>query len=96
MVQQGNFLPESAFSADSLMVSVQPPVSNRMHQQLCAHLNIPNSASHIIVWTRENTTHTDRNGYMALLLWLLNLHGAALVAAEVHSGKVTQISQKRQ
>ena len=78
------------------MVSVQPPVSNRMHQQLCAHLNIPNSASHIIVWTCENTTHTDRNGYMALLLWLLNLHGAALVAAEVYSGKVTQISQKRQ
>ena len=28
--------PESTFSADSLTVSVQPPVCNRMHQHLCA------------------------------------------------------------
>ena len=26
-------------------------------------LKIPNTGSHTIVWTHENTTHTDRNGY---------------------------------
>ena len=33
---KGFFLPESTFSADSLTLSVQPPVCNRMHQRLCS------------------------------------------------------------
>ena len=35
-VRQGVFLPESTSSADSLTVSVQPPVCNRRHHHLCA------------------------------------------------------------
>ena len=34
-VRQGIFLPESSFGADSLMVSVHPPVCNRMRYNLC-------------------------------------------------------------
>ena len=37
------------------------PVRNRLHQHLCMFI-IPNTASHTIVWTHKNTTHTDRNG----------------------------------
>ena len=36
LVRQGIFLPQTASSALSLIVSVRPPVFNRMHQHLCA------------------------------------------------------------
>ena len=55
-MRQGIVLPESTFSADSLTVSVQPPWA------IAGTLKIPNTGSHTIVWTRENTAHTDRNG----------------------------------
>ena len=57
-----DFFPESASDADSLMVSVQPHVCNHMPQHLCAHLKIPNTGRHTIVWTHGNTTYTNRNG----------------------------------
>ena len=28
-------------------------------------LKIPNIGSHTVVWTQENTAHTDRNGYIS-------------------------------
>ena len=53
------FLPESAFSADSLMVSVQFPCVITCIN-VCAYvtsvrtLQIPNSGSRTTVWTQEN------------------------------------------
>ena len=56
------FLPESASSVECLTVSVQPP---RVHSQVSRSgltSKISNTDSHAIVWTHENTAHTDRNG----------------------------------
>ena len=48
-----DFFPESPFSADALTVShVLASVRT---------LKIPNTGSHTVVWTQENTTHIDRN-----------------------------------
>ena len=43
------FLQESAFSADSLTISVQPPVCNRNQLQSVRTLKIPNTDGHTIV-----------------------------------------------
>ena len=60
-VRQIIFLPESASSADSLTVSVQPPCAVACITSVRT-LTLPNAGSCTVVWTQENTTHTDRNG----------------------------------
>ena len=73
-------LPEAAFSADSLTVSVQLPVCMQSHASTSVRtLAIPNAGSHTIVWTQENTAHTD----------LLGMGSAALAAAVPYQGKAT-------
>ena len=52
------------------MVSVEAPYACI---NICAHVNIPNTGSHSIVWTHESSTHSDMNRYIALLLRLLSL-----------------------
>ena len=75
-MRQGIFLPESTFSADTLTVSAYSTGVQARASTSVRTLTIPNTGSHIIVWTHENTTHTDRMGiciYIALLLRLLGL-----------------------
>ena len=53
------FLPESAFSADSLTVFVQPLCAITCIN-ICVHVTNP-IGSHTIVWTLKNTAHTRSN-----------------------------------
>ena len=62
VVQQGIFLLESTFSADSLMVSVQPPQVQSHASTSVRMLKILNTSSYATVWTQENTAHTSRSG----------------------------------
>ena len=55
------FLPESAFSADSLTVFVQPSYI-KSHASSARTLKIPKTGCHTIVWTLANTPSIDRNG----------------------------------
>ena len=58
------------FSESQLPVNFQrrlsrlysPRVQSHAATSACA-LKIPNTGSHTIVWTHENTAHTDRNGW---------------------------------
>ena len=63
VVRQGIFLLESTFSADSLMVFVQPPPPMLSHASTSVRtLKILNTSSYATVWTQENTAHTSRSG----------------------------------
>ena len=62
VVQQGIFLLESTFSADSLMVSMQPPQVQSHASTSVRMLKILNTSSYATVWTQENTAHTSRSG----------------------------------
>ena len=42
-------------------------------------LKIPNTDSHTNVWTHENTTHTDRNGYKRVSAALADAHSSGAV-----------------
>ena len=50
------FLPESAFSADSLTAAYSPCVQSYASMSVCM-LTVPNTGSHTIVWTHK-TLHT--------------------------------------
>ena len=73
------FLPESAFSADSLTAAYSPCVQSYASMSVCM-LTVPNTGSHTIVWTHK-TLHT-----------LTGMGSAALVAAVPYPGWATQIS----
>ena len=79
-MRQGIFLPESTFSADTLTVSAYSTGVQARASTCVRTLTIPNTGSHIIVWTHENTPHTDRMG----------IYSAALAATVPYAGKVTQ------
>ena len=51
-----DFLPESTFSTDSLMVSVRHISTSVLM------LKISSVGIHTVVWKHENTTQTDGNG----------------------------------
>ena len=56
-VRQGMFLPESAFSADSLTVSVQPPCAIACIN-ICVHVKNPEHwQPHHCLDTRQYCTH---------------------------------------
>ena len=61
-VRQGIYLPESAFTADSLTVAAQPPRVQSHASTTVRTLKISNTGSHTLLTEHENTTHTDRNG----------------------------------
>ena len=84
LMQQGIFLPESTFSADSLTVFVQP---------LCAiaWLNIC-----VCVKNPQTLAAIPLFGHMEIQHTLIGTGSAALVAAAPCSGKVTQISLREQ
>ena len=67
---QGTFLPESASSVDYLTVPYSPSVQSHASTSVRT-LKIPNTGSHTIVWTQENTAH--RQEWVAPLLQLLCL-----------------------
>ena len=54
--RQWIFLPESTYSADSLTVPVQTSCAI-VCINISAHAKFPNTGSHTIVWTHENTAH---------------------------------------
>ena len=58
-LQQGIFLPESAFSAVSLTAFAKPLCAVRC-MNICVHITNP-IGSHTIVWTLKNTAHTRSN-----------------------------------
>ena len=61
--RRGTFLPESNFCADSLGgVCMHSPLCAIACISIFAHVKNPNAGSHTIVWTQENTAHTDSNG----------------------------------
>ena len=69
LVRQGTFLPESAFSADSLMVSAQPPRAIA-YINICAHVKNPTHwQSYHCLNTGKYCTHWQER--VALLLRLL-------------------------
>ena len=76
------FLPESPFSADSLTVSAQLPRAVACIN-ICIQLKNPNTGSHTIVRTDENTTHT-----------LTGMGSAALAAAMLCAAKTTRSIRK--
>ena len=55
-------LVDSASSADSLTVSMQPPVCNHMHQQLCPCEKSQTLVAISLFGHAENIGHNDRNG----------------------------------
>ena len=81
---KGFYFPQSTSSADSLTVSVQPPCAISHASTSVRTLKIPNTGSHTIVWTQENTTHAVRTG------------SAALTTAVPYPGKATRVSCKGQ
>ena len=57
-----DFLSESAFSADSLKVSVQPPYATACIK-ICVHVKKSQTLAAVpLLQTHENTAHTDSNG----------------------------------
>ena len=71
-MRQGIFLPQSASSADSLTVSVQPPCAIACTTSVRT-LEIPPNGKHTIVRTQENTADT-----------LTGMGGAALALSLIH------------
>ena len=84
LMQQGIFLPESTFSANSLTVFVQPPCA-------IAWLNIS-----VCVKDPHTLAAVPLFGHMEIQHTLIGMGSAALVAAAPFSGKVTQISLREQ
>ena len=76
------FFIQSTSSRDSHTVSVQPPCVIAWSKSVRT-LKIPNPGSHTLVWTHENTLHTDSNGWRC-----------SLAAAVPYPGKATRISRK--
>ena len=74
------FLPESASSADSLTVSLQPPCAIAC-TNVCAHVKNPKH------WEPYHTK---------ILHTLIGMGSAALATAVPNPGKATRISCKRQ
>ena len=67
-----DFSPRASFQCRLPYGVRAAPECNRMHQHTRT-FKIPNTGRHTIIWTHENTAHTDRDGYIALLLRLLCL-----------------------
>ena len=66
----GIFVPESALSADMLLMSIvssSPHV--QLHVDICAHVKNPYTSSHTTVWAQQYCTHQQE--WVVLLLWLL-------------------------
>ena len=53
--------PRVDFQCTLLRCPYSPRVQSHASASVCM-LKIPNTGSYTIVWTHENTTHTDRNG----------------------------------
>ena len=84
-MRQGIFLPESAFSADAVMVSIQPPPPPRVQAHASSSvptLKIPNTGNYTIGCTEIQHT-------------LIGLGSTALSAPVPYPVKATQISHKR-
>ena len=62
-VWHGIFLPESA-SSQTLLRCMHSPLCAVTRINICVHVKNPkpNTGTQTVVWTRENTTRTDRDG----------------------------------
>ena len=74
-MQQGIFLPKSASSADSLMMSVQPLACNHMHQHLCAR------------YKSQTLAAIPPFGHTKILHTVTGMGSAALVGAVPYLGR---------
>ena len=73
------FFSESTSSADSVTVSVQPSCAIA-YVNNCAHVKSPEEWQpyNTSVWTQENTTRSDRNGYSSVLADVVLYPGKAI------------------
>ena len=77
------FIPESISSADSLTVSIKPPVQSHALASVCM-IKIPNSGSYTVVWTPT------------LLHTLVGMGSAALAPTVPYPDTATRICSKGQ
>ena len=59
--REGDFSPSQIPVQTVLRCPYSPCVQSRASTSVCT-LKIPNTGSHTVVWTHENTTHAGRNG----------------------------------